>query len=397
MFQIREATEDDREDALRVLWKAFEAFRDFEEMKKDDWTEHWNKPENEDWAYVALQDAKVRACLSFFASESNIIRGKPLRYGGVWGVGTDPQYRKQGMIAALVAESFSRMKEEGIVLSILDPFFPPFYEKFGYAQAESRVVHTFKNDNLKSAKATAGISTRVLDDVSESKKVLRVQESMARFGSRVFFQKESLENQIKKGHYHIFERNGEPVGEIKFRFKKVADWEFNLVISTTSYTSIDILPSIIDLVAKYSSNAREVKWYCDPEIPITYFMKDPDDAPVTTSGRMMMRVTDFQGYCSSIRVPSNATDSIVIELEDRLCDWNAGTYGIHPTNGDLKVDSVTTTPEVVLNSLNLSRVISGRSPATMLRGVGDIECSKETAVKLDTIFPNESFVSYQRF
>jgi predicted acetyltransferase len=397
MFQVREATEDDREGALRVLWKAFEAYRDFEEMKKDDWTEYWNRPEDNDWAYVALQDGKVRACLSFFASERSIIRGKPLKFGGVWGVGTEPQYRKQGMIAALVAESFSRMHEEGVVLSILDPFFPPFYEEFGYAQAESRVVHTFKHDNLRDVKGPDDISTRIVDDVGEAKKFLNLQESMARFGSRVFYLQKSMEKLITKGHYHILERNGIPVGAIKFWFKKAADWEFNLEINPTSYTSIDVLPSIMELVAKYSSNAREVKWHCEPEIPITYFMKDPDDAPVASSGRMMMRVIDFEKYCSSIRVPSHATESIVIELDDQDCNWNTGTYRISPIEGELEAEKVNSEADIVLNSLNLSRVISGRSPATMLRGIGQIECSKETAVNLEALFPNESFVSYQRF
>jgi predicted acetyltransferase len=397
MFQVREATEDDREGALRVLWKAFEAYRDFEEMKKDDWTEYWNRPEDEDWAYVALQDGKVRACLSFFASERNIIRGTPLKFGGVWGVGTEPQYRKQGMIAALVAESFSRMHKEGVVLSILDPFFPPFYEKFGYAQAESRVVHTFKHDNLRDVKGPDDISTRIVDDVGEAMKLLNLQESMARFGSRAFYLQKSLEKMIAKGHYHILERNGIPVGAIKFWFKKVADWEFNLEINPTSYTSIDVLPSIMELVAKYSSNAREVRWYCEPEIPITYFMKDPEDAPVASSGRMMMRVIDFEEYCSSIRVPSQATESIVIELDDQDCNWNVGTYRISPMEGELEAERVNSEADVVLNSLNLSRVLSGRSPATMLRGIGQIECSKETAVNLEALFPNESFVSYQRF
>jgi predicted acetyltransferase len=397
MFQVREATEDDREGALRVLWKAFEGFRDFDEMKKDDWTQYWNRPKDEDWAYVAVEDSQVRACLSFFASKNNIIRGAPLRFGGVWGVGTEPHYRKQGMIAALVRESFNRMVDEEIVLSILDPFFPPFYEKFGYAQAESRVVHKFKHNDLREVKGSEQISTRVLEDTAEAPKVLKLQESMARFGSRVFFLQKSLEDLIKKSHYHILERDGNPVGAIKFWFRKVSDWGFNLDITATSFISMDVLPSIVELVAKYSVNAKEVKWYCDPEIPITYFMKDPEDAPAASSGRMMMRVIDFEGYCSSISIPSQATESIVVKLVDRDCDWNTGVYLLSPNNGSLGVERVTSTPDVVLNELQLSRVISGRTPATVLRGLGEIECSENSASNLESLFPGESFVSYQRF
>ncbi len=126
-------------------------------------------------------------------------------------------------------------------------------------------------------------------------------------------------------------------------------------------------------------------------------MTYPEDAPVTSSGRMMMRVIDFEGYCASIQAPSEAKESITIELEDRHCDWNSRTYRIIPTNGKLEVDHVTTAPDIVVNDLQLSRIISGRTPASMLRGIGEIECSKETAVGLESIFPMESFVSYQRF
>ncbi|MFW9845626.1 MAG: enhanced intracellular survival protein Eis, partial [Candidatus Thorarchaeota archaeon] len=353
--------------------------------------------ENEDWAYVAVQDGKVRSCLAFFASERNVIRGNPIRFAGVWGVATEPHYRKKGMLREIYEKVFPRMHKEGIVLSILDPFFPPFYEKFGYACAESRMKHTFKHDNLRKVKGKSDISTREIEDVSEAEKVYEVQKSMARFGSRVFFMKRTLESKIKSSHYHILERKGEPVGEIKFHFKKRSGWTPDLRIDTTSYTSLDVFPSIVELVSQYSINVNEVEWYCDPEVPVSYYMKDIEDAPKTPVGRMMMRVINFTEYCANIRVPEAAAKPVIVEIVDDDCEWNSGVYRLTPTSGTLEAEIVTSQPEIKLDALQLSKTISGLTPPTLLHGLGSIDCSRSTAENLESIFPAESFVSYIRF
>ncbi|MGY5854327.1 MAG: GNAT family N-acetyltransferase [Candidatus Thorarchaeota archaeon] len=136
MPEIREAREEDRKSVIGVLWKAFDTAESYESVEKADWIKRWHQPEKQDWAYVAVDSGKVVANLCFFATEENIIRGRPVKFGGVWAVATEPSYRRRGLIRGLFDESFPRMREEGCVLSILDPFYRPFYEKFGYAIAE---------------------------------------------------------------------------------------------------------------------------------------------------------------------------------------------------------------------------------------------------------------------
>ena len=114
-------------------------------------------------------------------------------------------------------------------------------------------------------------------------------------------------------------------------------------------------------------------------------------------GSMMMRVIDFEAYCRSIAISSAITEALTIRLDDELCPWNSGIYTLIPDNGSLDVERSKMEPDIHLNAFQLSKVISGVSPATLLHGLNEINCSIETARKLEAIWPADNFVSYIRF
>ena len=397
MYEIREAMESDRDSAIRVLWKAFDVTEKIEEVKKEDWAKGWHRPEKEDWSYVAIHNGNVVANLSFFADESNIIRGVPLRFAAVWGVATEPHHRKKGLIRSLFTESFPKMRERDMSFSILDPFWRGFYEKFGYAVAESRMKHTFSPFVLRYVKGPEDITNREIVDKSEIKSILALEKRMARFGSRNFHTVRTLTRFIEKSHFHMLERNGSPVGTVKFNYKRMSESELELRIWGTTFTSLDVFKSIMELVSQYSANVEKITWWCDPEIPVRYFIDDLWKVQSEEIGSKMVRVIDFKKYCEQIHVPNNASEQVVIEIEDDQCPWNKGVYILTPESGRLRVEEVQKSPDVKLNAFRLSQVISGRTPATMLCKLGEIQCDFEVALKLERIFPLDSFVSYERF
>lgn len=397
MIDIREAREEDRESAVRILWKAFESTETFENVLKQNWVQYWHRPENEDWAYVAVDDDRVVANLCFFASEDDVIRGKPVRFGGVWAVATEPHYRRKGLVRKLMDISFKRMKEEGCVLSILDPFYRPFYEQFGYALAEKRAKYEFKKEHIRTGSTYPSITCReaTKDDLGS---IMKIEKTMARFGSRFFHFKRIVEELIESGHFLIFERNGEPVGTVWFQFSKVKTGPGNnLIVAATRYSNDEVFPSIIEQVRNYSVNVQDIFWYADLDFPIAHYLSSIHSSKTYLLGSMMMRVIDFEGYCKSISIPLDASESVVIQLEDASCPWNEGTYRLSPINGSIAIEKTMEEPEITLDPFQLSSVISGISPASLLRDLREIECSKATADNLTAIFPEDIFVSYTRF
>ncbi len=398
MIQFREGREEDRPSLARVLWKAFEAQKPLEVLEKESWLTKWNQPQDNDWAYVAVDGDKVVANLSFFASNenNNIIRGRPIRFAGVWAVATDPLYRKQGLVRSLFKEAFPRMKKEGTLLSILDPFYRTFYEKFDYALGEKRAKHVFKKEDLRFGKTRSDVTFRELSGPEDIPKIVEMEKSMVRFGSRFFGFQSMLGDAIKKGNFFVLENENEILGTVRFSYSDNHPG-YHLMVGNTRYKYDDVFPSIVELVSKYAINSAKVTWYTDIEAPVRHFFSCYSTTESHVMGSMMMRVIDFENYCKSIAVAETATEQVTVNIEDGYCPWNSGTYTLIPKDGTLQIEKLEREPDIHLNAFQLSQLISGVTPATLLHGLNEIECTHGTAKKLEAIWPEDIFVSYMRF
>ncbi|MHA1904422.1 MAG: GNAT family N-acetyltransferase [Candidatus Thorarchaeota archaeon] len=402
MVVARVATQKDRDDVLRLFWKGWWPAGSLEDVQKSPGASYWNKKQDGEYAVVAEDKGRVVGNLSF-VSFPNTIRGNTLNIAGVWGVTTEPHYRMKGAVREMFKVAFPMMRENGYYLSILDPFYTPFYEKFGYAQAEERSRHIFLPKQLKHVRGRNDVTTRHVTDPNEATEIQKIQKTMSRFGSRIFLPIDVFKRIIQKNYVHILEQKEIPVGTVKFQFEEIADEKYKLRVDYVAYTKNDILPSIIELIAQYAVQADEVVLTCDREIPFRHFLVDNDDMQSLERGRMIMRVIDFRAYCENITIPTTALEPIIVELVDEYCSWNNGVYSLTPKDGKLEVENLGSkseskqTPEVCMSDFKLSQVISGLSPATMLHSIGELDCSKETAEKLEAIWPAESFLSYMRF
>jgi predicted acetyltransferase len=399
MYDIREAKDQDRNSAIRLLWKAHSVTDPLDNVRKEDWAQGWHRPEKRDWSFVAVDRDEVVANISFFEDKANIIRRRSVPFSAVWGVATLPQHRRKGLIRELFVESFKKMKELGLSLSILAPFYKAYYEKFGYSLAEKRVRHEFPRALLRLVKGDERISNREMTDPSEAKVAQQVESSMSRFGSRNFHTLSTLERMIKQNHFHIFERDSKPVGTAKFHFTQVKDDHLDLSVYATAYISDDVFPSIVELVGHYATNVTTIRWYCDPEVPVRYYMDDLQQWNSVDWSGMMMRVVDLETYCESISIPTSATETVTLKLDDMICPWNTGTYLLSPSGGRLECIRLDdkTDHDISVDALRFSEIIGGLTPAVTLHSLGRLDCSLDTARSLEAMFPKDVFVSYQRF
>ncbi|MFX1604124.1 MAG: enhanced intracellular survival protein Eis, partial [Promethearchaeota archaeon] len=308
----------------------------------------------------------------------------------------EPQHRRKGLIRRLFTVVFPKMREEGHPLSILDPFNRPFYERFGYALAETRMKHILKPNHLKLIKGPPDISNRELEDPEEFEVLYEAEKSMARFGSRAFHTPRTLKRMIKSHHFHLLERDGEAVGAVKFAFKGPED-NRELIIGYSPYKTDYVFPAIVELVSQYAVQVQKISWICDTETPVRHFLTEVHDAESHSMGCMMMRVVDFEEYCKQIKVPETSTEPVVLSLIDDYCPWNNGVFRIEPSDGGLGIERVESMPEIELDAHGLSAVVSGHTPPRMLREFGEIMCSAETAANLEAVFPQDAYHSYQRF
>jgi predicted acetyltransferase len=398
-FSVRDADATDREGFARLYWKVFEPDLPYEDVLEKDLVNDWNDRGLDERACVAEMDGMIRSNVSFFINKENVIRGTSLKLGGIWAVATEESYRKMGMLSSILKMVFSRMRDEGAVVSIVDPdrqLFQ-FYERFGYGLFESAKIYELRPDSLRATKSTVDITHREMVDKNEWSKILQVQKAMYQLGSRAFSIRREAEYLIESGNCHLLERESEPVGAMKFSVAKEENVTWLNIWPATCFASLDIFPALIDVIKDLAKSVQTIRWFCGTESPVLHYTQGPQTVLARDWGNMMMRVVDFPAFCESIDVPKTATGKCIIKIIDEHCPWNEGTYMISPSNGRLNVEPTDKESEVALDALNLSRITGGYTTATTLHGLGEIDCSRKTAENLEAIFPSDSFFSHYRF
>ncbi|MGY5873077.1 MAG: GNAT family N-acetyltransferase [Candidatus Thorarchaeota archaeon] len=402
MYNIREAREEDREQSIQLLVKTFGDMGILEDSWINSWKEYMNKPENNDWNFVATLDEKIVGNLAFFGNKNNVIRGNSIPFAGVWAVATAEDHRRKGIMKSIYNVAFKDMKEKGLVLSILEPSPYPgaqiAYEKLGYALAERYTIFEFPPDALRTVKGRSTITAREMNDTKDHVVIDNLAKEMAQFGSRVFTFPWMHIGSIEKGNFFLFEENSKPVGCAWLVFNNGDDGKI-LNIYSNYLTSVSVLPSVVELVKKMSSDCSTIKWVTDPQFPIPQYIQNIQKLTTRVSGKMMMRIVDFEKFCSSIKVSDQCSENLSVKLVDGECPWNEGVFSLSANNGKLIVEKVDDEekPDITLEPYALSQVIGGTTPSWILRELGKIDCSEDVASILDTLFPVENFISYFRF
>ncbi|MFF2890797.1 enhanced intracellular survival protein Eis [Paenibacillus sp. NPDC057967] len=89
------------------------------------------------------------------------IAGRPFRMGGVAGVATWPEYRRQGLVGKLLVHSLQEMRAKGQTLSFLAPFAFGFYRKFGWGTYTDIKTYTLQANQLPPRSSYPGKIRRV--------------------------------------------------------------------------------------------------------------------------------------------------------------------------------------------------------------------------------------------
>ncbi|MCE7734037.1 MAG: GNAT family N-acetyltransferase [Candidatus Heimdallarchaeota archaeon] len=400
MYTVELGKPEEYKDVDKILWRAFEIENKFDEEKREpgDW---WSK-EGLARSYIIRDNNKIVANMTLEQLPARI-RGASITVIGIGAVATEPTHRRKKMIRSLFKTAFQSMKDRGEVFSMLDPFKIDYYRKFGYANSEVWKQYQFKPSNI--------ISLIIPDniDIREAKKgdeetLMDLQQSALQVGSRLYLIIETVEKRIKDNNCFIVEEDGKPAGWFKLYFhrdKVPIDWEDQKLTMTVSmthfYNNYGILNAIFDFLKKFDDQVDLIRMNSPSDISLSTYIKDRNQLEVDSKGSMMVRIINLKQYIDVIQIPKSAKDSVVFALEDKHCPWNSGTYKLTPHDGKLSLIETNETIEIKLNDQLLSRIIGGLNSISDLQQIGIIDCTLDVAKKLESIFPQDTLMSYLRF
>jgi len=331
-IEIRNPLEDELRNAMKAVEAAFG-----EEQKEEDLDRHEKAMARDRFlvAYDGALPVGTTASLPFDLT----VPGGELGAGGVTWVGVLPSHRRRGILTQMMKVQLQELHERGEPLAILWASEAAIYGRFGYGIA-APMVQLDADRSRFSLRDDPGPRGAVrLIDSDEAGKVLppiydAVRRQVPGFTSRSavlwdLYRLADPEHWRRGGgpkFYAVLEFDGEPVGYAIYRIK--LDWQEGFAKSQvrvleTCATSAAAERELwrflfgIDLVVRIQGRH-------DPGSPLFLMVDDPRSLMLRVTEGLWLRIIDLDAALTGRTYA--ADDTVVVEVRDELCPWNAGRW-----------------------------------------------------------------------
>lgn len=257
------------------------------------------------------------------------INGQEWKMGGVAGVATYPEYRRNGYVKRLIIDALEKMRNEEQIVSLLHPFDIGFYRKFGWEVfTENRKLLIEKKD-LKFLTAQAGTIKRYTKENHNSD----IENVYAQYGKKyegmlvrdLYWWLNSIysDGQIAVYYNQSNEAQGYILYEVKDR--KMDVHEFVALTTEARF-------GLWNFICQHDSMIEGVSILTSNHELLPFILHQPKVKTEVTP-YFMARIVDAEQCLQKYKF--NEVNKVFIHLEDEFAPWNNGSYLIG--NGDVKV------------------------------------------------------------
>jgi len=248
------------------------------------------------------------------------LNGRSIPMGGIAGVASWPEYRRQGLVRQLLLHALSTMREEGVNVSFLHPFSIPFYRQFGWEVTADAVTLEIPMANC--GRLTMQGSMRRVERPLEELELLRrlYGRYAARFNTMLDRDPAWWEQRVltQERFCYIYEdASGEPMGYMLFtvrdRLMNIAEWV---------YLNREAREGMLSFIANHDSMADKVQWKCSVHDRLPFLLRDPRFTQ-TRKPHVMGRIVDVRGFVEgyAFRAGDGLT-RLKLRIADEAASWN---------------------------------------------------------------------------
>lgn len=321
---------------------------------------------------------------------------KEWKMGGVAGVATYPEFRRNGYVKRLIIEALERMHKEEQIASLLHPFDIGFYRKFGWEVfTENKKLFIEKKD-LKFLENQPGYIKRFQKESHH----LDIETVYAQFSKNyvgmlvrdLTWWKNSIYGDGQIAVY--YDKSGEAMGYILFEVKdrKMDVQEFtalNKEARTGLWNFICQHDSMVETVSILTSNHE-----------LLPFILHQPKVKIEITPYFMARIVDAEQCLQKYQFNEGR---VFIHLEDEYAPWNNGSYLI--ANGEVKAyrekqrSNCVQPPQrgVRMNINSLSALLFGYKRPAELFELGYLKGPESEIAVLESLLPRNKPFFYDFF
>lgn len=330
------------------------------------------------------------------------VPGGRLPVAGLTWVGVHPQWRRRGLLTAMIDAHFAHCRDRGEPVSLLYAAEPAIYGRFGYGLASRNVGLTMKRHAaLRPVERTDGLSVRI-ESASQDRHgplVARLHSSVDRPGwvtretpeLAAMWHSDSplFRHGREAGRILVVERDGEPVGYALFRRK--SDWGVagpEGSVRVTEAVAAD--PAVahvlwsrlldLDLTTEITSGQLPL------DDPLLSLLEDLRAARPVEHDNLWARIVDLPAALAGRQY--QAPVDIVLEVTDRLLPDNAGRWRLSATAfGPPAVERTEAPADLALDIREVGAAYLGGTTLIELAGAGLVhELTADTLVRASVAF-----------
>lgn len=333
-----------------------------------------------------------------YAAQATIIEletyigGERFAMGGIAGVATWPEYRRQGLVAKLLVHSLKEMKAKGQSISYLHPFAFGFYRKFGWETYTEHKLYTIKSELLPARVPNEG---RIERHNGSYELLHEMYDTYAAGfnGTLVrtpYWWNYSISKK-KPGQISIYyDQSGESMGYIIYEVKN-----YQFIVHEMVYLNEDSRTALWSFISQHDSMINEVKITVPSNDILPYLLPNPRIVQETVP-YFMARIVDVEAFIEKYTFNiALDKEKLYIDLTDEHAPWNQGRYllDIEPS-GKASIRRVDTKEEaetfIKLDIGTLTTLLLGYLRPLALAQMGRVGGKSETIKRLHSRIPERT-------
>ena len=384
-FEIRAITKEERAQYNSVIKYVFADGSQEDDEEDDD-------PLLNEWTTVAFYRGKLVATSGAFPFKMRF-NGKPIYADGLTNVGTEPGFRRRGLVRELVTRRLQTVHEhEHQSVSILWASMGAIYQRFGYGLGSTHTSSAF-DPRFAEFQFPAEVDGYV--KLVEEKEGLPITKKLY----RQFIEDRTLDlhrvESMWKGYFGTkksraycavyFNVNDEPEGYLAYRtsmYKRPngdeAGPDQRMWVREFIYKNIQAYRALWQFIREHDLVGK-VEMAMPVDDPAMQLVLEPRNLQLSVEDGLWLRIVDVSKALEQrlYTVPGE----IVLEIKnDRECPWNERRYLLE-TDGEIsQVAETNKSPQATLSPNGLASLLSGNASLSQLARVGraDVENSNRS-------------------